>query len=162
MYKKLDSIFDDAENRYLRTDELDMIGRYVDSLSDRLEVYRKLRDQELMIMQKVADQLQAEMPQEKVENLERSIKNALLSLRYCCMGMLLNDENFVKARLLSWLEQSITAYNTQVIDSTLYRLLNQVLSQIFPPQQMSLLSPMLDLIDGILGKEAIASSAIGW
>jgi Phycobilisome protein len=162
MYQKLDSIFDDAENRYLRADELEMIGRYVDSLADRLEVYRKLRDHELTVMQKVADQLQAEMPQAKVEDLERSIKNALLSLRYCAMGMLMNDENFVKSRLLNWLEPSITAYNTQAIDSTLYRLLNQALNQILSPKQMSLLSPMLSLIDGILGKEPIAASAIGW
>jgi hypothetical protein len=119
-------------------------------LPERLETYKYLRDQEIQIMQPVADQLQAELPQEKIGNLERSIKNALLILRHCSMAMLLNDEAFVKNRLLGWLTQTSRAYNTQTIDSTLYRLLNQQLSQVLSPQQMSLLKPSLMLVQNAL------------
>jgi hypothetical protein len=104
------------------------------------------------------------MPQEKVERLEGSIKNALLVLRYCAMGILLNDERFVKDRLLNWLEQPIKAYGSQAIDSNLYRLLNQRLSQTLTPKQMGYLNPMLNLVQSaLLGQEeTIGSSAIGW
>ncbi len=145
MHPQIEAILDEAENRYLKPEELSLINQYVDSLPNRMEAYRAVRDNELEIMQPVADQLQAALPQEKVENLERSIKNALLTLRYCAMGMLLNDESFIRDRLLGWLNGTASIYNSQTIDSTLYRLLNQRLAQVLSQNHMSLLNPFLSL-----------------
>lgn len=156
MHQQLETLFDEAENRYLKPEELKLLSQYVESLPQRMETYRLLRDQELEIMQQVADQLQAALPQEKTEVLERSIKNALLMLRYCAMAMLLNDDSFVADRLLSWLSRTVQAYDTQKIDATLYRLLNQRLTQVFSPQQMSFLSPPLILAQKSLLKQVSA------
>lgn len=145
MHPQIDALFDEAESRYLKPEELGLINQFVETLPERLEAYRILRDQEVAIMQPVADQLQVQFPQENNANLERSIKNALLLMRYCAMGMLVNDEILVKQRLLSWLEQTTQIYNTQAIDTTLYQLLNQRLSQTLTPKQMSFLSPLLTL-----------------
>jgi hypothetical protein len=150
MHQQLESLFDEAENRYLKPEELGVLSQYVDSLPQRLETYRQLRDQELALMQQVADQLQAAMPQESIETLERSIKNALLVLRYCAMAMLLNDTSFVQNRLLNWLSRTVQTYNTQAVDMALYRLLNQRLTQVFNPQQLSLLKPSLALAQSTL------------
>lgn len=150
MHSQLESLFDEAESRYLKTEELNLLDQYVGSIPVRVEVYRRLRDQELAIMQQVADQLQVELPQEKTENLERSIKNALLALRYCAMAMLLNDDSFVQDRLLGWLSQTVQAYNMQSIDTVLYRSLNHRLSQILTPQQFNLISPHLTLVQNAL------------
>ncbi len=158
MHPQIDTIFDNAEKRYLKPEELDVLNQYVDSLPGRLETYRILRDQEVDIMQPVADQLQAALPNEKQEDLERSIKNALLMLRYCSMSMLLNDESFVKERLLSWLEKSALVYKTYSIDSTLYRFLNQRLSQTLTPQQLNLLKPPLALAQSSLLKLLAANA----
>lgn len=159
MHSQIESIFDEAENRYLNPEELGVLSQYVQSLPGRLETYRQLRDRELDIMQQIADQLQAQMPQEKVEALERSIKNALLMLRHCGMAMLLDDEVMVRERLLSWLSKTIQVYNTREIDAKLYQLLNQKLSQVFTPQQMSLLNPVLTLAQNELLKQVPASAA---
>jgi hypothetical protein len=145
MHPQIDALFDEAESRYLKPEELGLINQFVESLPERLEAYRVLRDQEVAIMQPVADQLQAQFPQESISNLERSIKNALLLMRYCAMGMLVNDEILVRQRLLSWLEQTAQIYNTQAIDAALYQLLNQRLSQTLTSKQMSFLSPLLTL-----------------
>jgi Phycobilisome protein len=145
MHPQIDALFDEAESRYLKPEELGLINQFVESLPERLEAYRVLRDQEVAIMQPVADQLQAKFPQESTSNLERSIKNALLLMRYCAMGMLVNDEILVRQRLLSWLEQTAQIYNTQAIDAALYQLLNQRLSQTLTSKQMSFLSPLLTL-----------------
>lgn len=158
MHPQIDTIFDNAEKRYLKPEELDVLNQYVDSLPGRLETYRILRDQEVDILQPVADQLQAALPNEKQEDLERSIKNALLMLRYCAMAMLLNDESFVQDRLLSWLEKSAQVYKTYSIDSTLYRLLNQRLSQTLTPQQLNLLKPPLALAQSSLLKLLAANA----
>ncbi len=156
MHQHLETLFDEAENRYLKPEELKLLSQYVESLPQRMEAYRLLRDQEIELMQHVADQLQAALPQEKTEALERSIKNALLMLRYCAMAMLLNDESFVVERLLGWLSRTMQAYDSQKIDTTLYRLLNQRLTQVFSPQQMSLLSPPLLLAQKSLLKQVSA------
>jgi hypothetical protein len=154
MYPQLETMFDEAENRYLKTEELSTINQYVNSLPGRLDAYRTLRDQELNVMQRVADQLQLEMPQEKVENLERSIKIALLMLRSCGMGMLLSDESYLQDRLLNYVGQTMQVYNTRSIDLMLFRLLNQQLSQVMTAKQMSHLKPMLMLAQSALLQQA--------
>lgn len=153
MHPQIEALFDEAENRYLKPEELNLISQYVTSLPARLEAYRALRDQELAIMQQVADQLQAAMPQEKVEQLERCLKNAMLMLRYCAMGMLLHDPSFVKDRLVGWVSNSMTAFNTQAIDTKLYYLLNQQLAASLDPKHLSLLQPQLNLAQGLLQQQ---------
>ncbi len=145
MHPQIESIFAEAEKRYLNLEELNLINQYVDSLPTRLEIYRTLRDQELNIMQPIAEQLQVAMSQEPTVVLEQSLKNALLMLRYCAMGMLLNDEAFVQERLISWLGGSINGYDTQSADVMIYQLLNQQLSRFFRPEQLNLLLPMLTM-----------------
>lgn len=150
MHPQIEVLFDEAESRYLKPEEMGLLSEYVQSLPARLLTYRTLRDRELDIMQPVADQLQVELPQEKIENLERAIKNTLLTLRYCAMGMLLNDETFVKERLVSWLGGTMALYNSQAINSILYRLLHQQLSQVLGVQATSLLTPHLLMAQTLL------------
>jgi hypothetical protein len=143
MHPQLETIFDEAEHRYLKAEELTVINQYVNSLPERLETYRELRDREMEIMQQVADQLEAALPQETVENLERSLKNALLLLRYSAMGMLLNDEAFVQDRLVDWLTKTMSLHNTRAIDMALFRLLNQRLMQILTTKHINLVGPYI-------------------
>jgi len=154
MHSHLETIFGEAENRYLTAQELSLVNQYVESLPIRMEAYRFLKDHELEIMQHVADQLQAAMPQEKTENLERGIRNALLMLRYCAMGMLLNDESFVKNKLHGWLNATLSFYNTQQINTTLYRLLNQQVSAALSPAHASLITPILGMAQNLLQQNA--------
>ncbi|NJN85824.1 MAG: hypothetical protein HC881_05310 [Leptolyngbyaceae cyanobacterium SL_7_1] len=150
MHPQLQRIFDEAENRYLQTNELNNLGQYVGSLPKRLDTYRTLRNSELSILQEVATQLQAEMPQEPIEALERSIKNALVSLRYCTMGMLLDDATFLEERLLIWLRHTARPCGNPAIDTVLCRLLNQQLAQTLTATQIGLLKPMLTLAEAEL------------
>jgi hypothetical protein len=144
----LESVFNDAENRYLKPEELRLLSQYVNSLPDRLQVYRTLRDREIEIMQWVADQLEAAMPQEKAELLERSIKNMVLMLRYCAMGMLMNDDRIVRDRYVAWFGEMSSVYGTEAIDATLHQYLNQRLTQILSSKEMNLLKPLLLLAQG--------------
>lgn len=150
MHPQIEAIFDEAENRYLNANELGILTQYVDSLPHRLGTYRQIRDQELTVMQQVADKLQAELPQAKTSDLERSIKNALLVLRYCAMAMLLNDESFVQDHLLGWLKGIVQTTSSQTIDLALYRLLDQQLTRMFSPQQMEYLNPLIQTAKDVL------------
>lgn len=150
MHPQIESLFDDADTHYLKPNELSFIHQFVSSLPNRVDTYRALRDRELEVMQWVADQLQAELPTEPVEHLERSIKTALLILRTCAMGMLLDDDTFVADRLLGWLTGILKAYDTRAIDRILHRLLNQKLTGTLTPKQLELLTPQISRAQAIL------------
>jgi Phycobilisome protein len=168
MNPQIEAAFDEAENRYLEPEDIELISQYAHSLPARLETYRSLRDHELEIMQWVADQLQAEMPIEPVESLERSIKNGMLMLRCCAMAMLLNDESLIQNRFLVWARPMTTVYGSQIADSTLYGLMNHRLSQVLGTERMSLLTPMLlhaqDALPALAIQPALEANgiAIGW
>lgn len=139
----LESVFSDAEDRYLKPEELKLLSQYIDSLPERLRLYRTLRDREIEIMQWVADQLEGAMPQEEPERLERSLKNAILMLRYCAMGMLMNDDEIVRDRYVAWFSEMRQIYATEAIDATLYQYLNYRLTQVLGTSSMLLLKPLL-------------------
>ncbi|MBD2101161.1 hypothetical protein [Leptolyngbya sp. FACHB-261] len=143
MNSELEVIFDQAEGRYLKLEELKSLAGYVGSLPERIEAYKRLRDRELDMVQQVADQIQVSLPSAEVEDLERGIKNLLVSLRYCAMAMLLNDETFLRERLLHWLEEINRAFELQAINEALYRLLNQGLKQELSVPQWELLRPYI-------------------
>lgn len=146
MQSPFDAIFDEAENRYLTLEELRGVGQYVVSLNERVLTYRLIRDHELSIMQDVADRIEYEIPNVQPSDLERSLKNVLLSLRYCSMAMLLNDKSFVQDRLLVWLSESIQIHGLSLMNAALFRLMIQQLHQTLTEQQIELLQPFLDLI----------------
>jgi len=164
MYPQLESAFNEAEHRYLQPEELSAITQYVSSLPKRMDAYCALRDKEIGIMQQVADQLVRTLPGETTEALERSIKNALLVMRYCAMGMLLNDETFVKERLQTWMGQTMKAYHSQAVDSALYLLLTQYLNQSLTLQHLSSFNPMLAIAQAqyFQPDEALTAAALGW
>jgi hypothetical protein len=116
---------------------------YVSSLPDRLKLYKQLRDREIDLLQAVADQVSVELPNVTDAELESGIKNLILVLRYCSMSMLLNDESFLKERLLNWLEGIMSMRDMRRLNETLYKLLNQGLRQQFSPAQLALIQPLI-------------------
>lgn len=153
MQSPLDGIFDQAENCYLKPDELQHIGQYVASIAERMSAYRTLRDRELDLIQQAVDDLLLEMPGLESAAIERTVKNGMLTLRHCAMAMLLNDPNYLEHRLLSWLENSIELYRAQGTDAAFFRLLKQQLSFSLSVQQMALLNPFFSLVDPVIATQ---------
>jgi hypothetical protein len=116
---------------------------YISSLPDRLQLYKLIRDREIDILQAVANQVPAELANVTDEELESGIKNLILVLRYSSMAMLLNDENFLKQRLLNWLEGIMSMRDMRRLNETLYKLLNQELKKQFSSTQLLLIQPLI-------------------
>jgi hypothetical protein len=57
--------------------------------------------------------------------------------------MLLNDENFLKQRLLNWLEGIMSMRDMRRLNETLYKLLNQELKKQFSSTQLLLIQPLI-------------------
>jgi hypothetical protein len=143
MMPKIEELINQAQDRYLASDELGLMESYISSLPDRLKLYKIIRDHEIDLLQAVADQISTELPSVTDEDLETGIKNLILVLRYSSMAMLLNDENFLKQRLLNWLEGIMSMHDMRRLNETLYKLLNQKLREQFSPSQLALIQPLI-------------------
>ncbi|TVQ13533.1 MAG: hypothetical protein EA368_02055 [Leptolyngbya sp. DLM2.Bin27] len=140
---KLDTLFDAPDKQYLDANDLSTLSQYVSSLPERMVVYRTLRDQEVAIMQPIADALEQQGGHSEAL-VERSVRNGLMIVRYVAMAMLLDDEAFIEDRLQGWLSEMVKAYETQAVDQQLFQLLNRQLSKLFTPAQVNLLKPSLE------------------
>ncbi|TYQ26632.1 hypothetical protein PseudUWO311_10970 [Pseudanabaena sp. UWO311] len=143
MMPKIQELINQAQDRYLVTDELGLMESYISSLPDRLKLYKLIRDREIDILQAVANQVPTELPNVTDEELESGIKNLILVLRYSSMAMLLNDENFLKQRLLNWLEGIMSMRDMRRLNETLYKLLNQELKKQFSSTHLLLIQPLI-------------------
>lgn len=150
MHPEIEALLDQAENRFLKAEEITAFKRQAASLSQRLKIYEFLRDKEENIFQPVANKLQEKFPDEKQETLERSLKHWLLVLRYCAMAMLLNDQNFLEQRLLDWLSGIFEAHQTQKIEATICNLLQTRIKELLSEQARAVLQPFLDQAQSLI------------
>ncbi|MEL6221155.1 MAG: hypothetical protein AAFQ57_02650 [Cyanobacteria bacterium J06626_14] len=154
MHPTIESLFDAAERRYLEQNELDVLTEYVESLPDRVDAYRCLRDREVAIMQSVADQLEIQFSTESQETLERCLRNALLMMRHAAMSMLQNDSELLDQQLTVWLTETNAVYNTRAIDTALYSLLNQQLEATLTPTQLKLIHPYISAAEQAMNAQS--------
>lgn len=134
----------EAESRYLTPKEINRFAADVQSMPIRLSLYKLLRDQEIKIMQPVADQIEVAMPKVDQKVLEIGIKNLILVMRYSAMAILTNNPTLLKTRLLDWLEQVSLGYDLQDLNAALFKLLNQSLKKELTTEQLSLLQPLIN------------------
>ncbi len=133
-----------AESRYLNAEELSLLEKATKSMPRRLSLYKRLRDQEIKIMQAVADQIEVEMPKADPKILELGIKNLLLVMRYCAMAILSDNPAFLKTRLLDWLQKVNSAYDLRAVNVGLFKILNQTLKKELTAEQLVLLQPLIN------------------
>ncbi len=150
MQATIEHIFDDVENRYLPQESLKQVHLYIKSLPERITAYRTLRDRETVILQKVADQLEKTFPNVPKEDLERSLRYAMLTLRQCAMAMLMEDHNYLEDQLISWLRESVAIHGTAKVDRVLYSYLKKVLVQALSAKQFTLLNPLVEQVEGAI------------
>ena len=144
MHPEIEALLDQAENRFLKGEELIAFKRQVATLAQRLKIYEFLREKEASIFQPVANKLQETFPDEKQETIERSLKHWLLVLRYCGMAMLLNDKQFLEQRLLDWVSGIVEAHQTHKIEATVCNLLQTRLKEMLSEQARAILQPFFD------------------
>lgn len=144
MNVELKAIIEQAQDRYLKANDLSALESFINSLPDRLSLYRTLRDREISFLQLVANQLEAEMPDTETKQLETAIKQLSLVCRYSAMAMLMQDQALVDQRLLKWLGQVATLQETQSLNQAMYGLFTKVLNKELSRSQLELLNPFLN------------------
>jgi hypothetical protein len=160
MQSPLNNLFDHAEAAYLSREALMELHQYMKTMPQRVAIYRSLRDNEIKIMQIVADRLNQEFGQSHSEAaIERSICNGLLVMRSLAMALLNHDVDAVEGKLLSWVREVMEIHKTQAIDTALYKYLKQVLTKALNPQQMAIVEPLFTHIQtGIFNPAALTTA----
>ncbi|MCT7971529.1 phycobilisome protein [Laspinema olomoucense] len=153
MHPEIARLLEQAEQRYLQTNELELFRRYAVSLARRMETYEILRDKEEQIFQPVADRLVAAFPDERQDLLERSLKHWLLISRYCGTAMLLSDPDFLALRLKDWMTGLVQTHQTQTIERKLYELLLQGVKAELSDKHFPLIQPLFEKAKAILLEE---------
>jgi len=143
MYPEIRALLYEAEQNYLQPKEIERFKYHVLSLTQRLEVYETLRENELAIFQPIANGLLAAFPHEQQTSWERALKHWVSVLRYGAMAMLLNNPEFLQRRLLEWLTDLVQVHQTQEMEMTLFQLLEARLPEFLSNEQMALLQPFL-------------------
>jgi len=149
MHPSIEAVFNEAETRYLNTEELGIVSEYVQSIPHRLDIYRLLRDEEVNILQPVVDKVQKQFSASESKRIERTTKNGILALRACAMAMLLNDENYVQERV-QWLRQTQKNNSLEDIDRLFYGELEQQLKEVLGTDRMGLLDSVFNEVRSAL------------
>lgn len=138
-----------AEDHYLQPAEMNGFKQQVDALQDRLAVYEVMRDQELVIFQAIAGQLQKETFSNPQSDLEKVLTHWISVLRYSAMAMLM-DQPQVLENQLGWLADIVNGDEFTAFHLQISELLHQCLGSVLAEEQMALIEPFLQQVDTVL------------
>jgi hypothetical protein len=143
MITDLDYLVYKAEDKYLPKQDLANFKSQMFSLEKRLQIYELLSEKETEIFQYIANQLVNEFPTEDEAKIGQALKHWLAVTRYCAMAMLADNHVYLQHRILEWLPEQITAHQLQVIEKSLFNLLQKRLQKILNSEQFTILQPFL-------------------
>jgi len=153
MQKDFERLFHRAEDHYLHPLEIISFRKHLGLMQERLNAYRTLRDNETVIFQAIADQLETEFSDAPVAQLQQALLHWISILRYASMAMLLSNPEYLQYRLLEWLEALVQAHDLLAIETRLSALLNKTIEGVLPAEQFKLLHPFLEQAEHtVLGK----------
>lgn len=155
MLKQLTSLSLQGESRYATDEELSFLTDYLESLDHRISAYEKIRDAE----EEIIDQVELEMLS-KNDNIflkgDKDIspickRDRTMTMRHTATAILLNDLERLREGLLLWQQTIvITAFKDEHLIGLAYQITPEVLKKHLDSEEMSLLTPALNLIQSTL------------
>lgn len=147
-----------AEDHYLQTAEISQFKQHVAALQDRLAVYEAIRDQELVIFQAVADQLEKVSFSNSRADVEKTFSHWVSMTRYVAMAMLMDQPESLEDQL-GWLSNLIGGSEFRSLNQKISEVLLSCLRSVLTPDQMDLIEPYIQQVSGVLvgqAEEALA------
>lgn len=161
MHSDIQTILYQAEEHYLKGQEITFFQISTSSLAKRLETYKCLRDREIAIFQPIAEELVRVYSHENPQVLEKALKHWLAVMRYSAMAMLLNNPEYLESRILEWLSEMVQAHQMQSVENTICDLLLSRLEKVLSQQQLALLQPFLEQAQTtLLGEQMLSTEQI--
>lgn len=155
MLSQLQRLSCETEGRYATDEELRFILDYLRTYSLRLQTYQTIQAMEVTIVQQVYTKMRAMDPtlflsgEEDVSGKWK--RDTIRVLRYSAIAMLLNDSDTLRERLLLWMQSIMKAFGAQQSCRVTYEVMQEVVKRTLPPEQASLLCPILEINRQVLG-----------
>lgn len=155
MLSQCESLSQLTEGRYATDAELSFFLTYAESYPQRLSLYKKLQSMESDIVQAVHDRLMTHSPH-LLQSQKRNISNkwkrdTLRTLRLSALTILLDDPSTLQERYLLWFQTVMGAFKAQKSCDMTYSIMQEIIKDMLEPDEVTLLSPILELNRTALG-----------
>jgi hypothetical protein len=148
MLKQLADLTLEADARYATADQLQFLKNYLDSVDDRVEAYKKMRDAADSIIEQVKLEKQKINPDFEWYNIcKRDIVDLL---RYSAAAMLFDDLERLRNGMLVWYKTIVRAYNYEQDSDESYRILQDVIKIYLSPEEVDFVMGALQLNHAVL------------
>ncbi|MEN9240054.1 MAG: hypothetical protein Q6J68_04790 [Thermostichales cyanobacterium SZTDM-1c_bins_54] len=143
-----------VEGRYLSSWELSALQSYVQDLPHRLMLYQGMVKKEKALIDAVMAKFQPTLPNLTQQHgplaWQRCRRDLTLVWRYCTMAFLLNDEDYLRDKLLYWLETILKAYKMREQCHPAYRFLGDALVPVLGDEAGAAIRPYVMLAQTML------------
>jgi hypothetical protein len=156
MNSRFETMFAEAEGRYLNPDEVARMTSYTESLGARLSAMKAIEAVEAKIIDEVIDEVwrkHADFERRHVDARDKARRDITLALRYCALAMVRDDETFLTDKLLYWMRTILQAFHFGKVIDTTYRSLIERSSAHLDPRHFRLVEPYLRLTHQVLTQE---------
>lgn len=144
-----------TDGRYATDDELEFLDDYLTSYELRLRIYQKLQASEQQIVQQVQTKLKALDPSLLISGQQdltaKWKRDTIRVLRYSAVAVLTDDLTTFQERLLLWFQTIMRAFGAQRSCEMTYLVMQDVMQHYFTPQELSYITPVLELNRSALG-----------
>ncbi|MBW4621473.1 MAG: phycobilisome protein [Cyanosarcina radialis HA8281-LM2] len=155
MLTQLNRLSLEIDGRYASEKELKPFKSYLDSLELRMSLYKKV--------QAHADEI-IYRTEEKMKAMDRNLfinsagdftqtwkKDIVMLLRYAAASMLFNDGDRLREGLLLWHKTIAKSYSFDRTCNTTFKVMPEVISEFFSPEEAALFRPILSVNGVVLG-----------
>lgn len=157
MNTQLQSIFSDAEGRYLQNEEIRALAAYTSTLKERVETMQLLEKKEAAIVKETLDivfEKHPDLTSRYFRTRENCTRDVTLVLRFCAMAMVRDDVDYLKEKLLYWLRTILQAFEFGAILDSTYRTLAIRVEAHLSASQARLMAPYLRATHEVLTAES--------
>lgn len=149
MLKQLADLTLEADACYATASQLQFLKNYLDSVDERLEAYKKIRDAADSIIEQVKLEKQKLNPDFK-EWYGICKRDVVDLLRYSAAAMLFDDLERLRNGMLVWYKTIVRAYNYEQDCDETYRVLQDVIKIYLSPEEVQLVMGALQLNHAVL------------
>ena len=154
MLQQLARLSIETDGRYATAEELQFLKDYLQSVDQRIDTYKKIRDAEEQIAARVAEKMLEVDPnvfrkgdQDMSTICKRDRKH---TLRCSSAAMLVDDLDRLQNGLLLWQRTIVHAFNDTHPTEVTYQVMPDVLQEYLAPKQAELMMPAVELDGSVL------------
>jgi hypothetical protein len=143
-----------TDGRYATAEELQFLKNYLNTATQRIETYRKIRDNEAFLMEDAYEQTKAVNPglflkgNRDVSSFAKRDRQHIF--RILTGAMLFDDLDFLREGVLLWHRTIVKSFSIEEVTQVTWQTMPKVINKYLTADEAKLLSPGLGLARAIL------------